>query len=266
MCERRTNDLRTPTLHDVQAVRVQAREADQLRDSLDEHGYDGECDAADSLLHAPAVEDHASWNDTSEGDQAAPEPVFGDPSSLLHNVLLDVVVRPAPAEEGTKQVSATGSDVEQTGLDGAREVEPRIQHVADRGQQAVHVPHQGGARHAHGDQVRVLVQADDAQRVRPVPHLGHLLAAWEPAKLDGSLVVDGLREEEEDQDASETGEGRLQPEDVAPGAESDDDAANEGSEGGTDEGARHEPAECRCAFGLVIFILCQSYGRSEMRR
>ncbi|KXT17322.1 hypothetical protein AC579_545 [Pseudocercospora musae] len=56
--------------------------------------------------------------------------------------------------------------------------------------------------------------------------------------------MDCFWEEDNDEDAAEACEGGLEPEDVAPGYEGDDYAANEGTEGWADKSPGHEPRVC----------------------
>lgn len=62
--------------------------------------------------------------------------------------------------------------------------------------------------------------------------------------------MDGFWLQEEAEEGCGACEGGLQPEDVAPGTECDDDAADEGAKGGTNEGSAEEPAQGCCALGL----------------
>lgn len=57
----------------------------------------------------------------------------------------------------------------------------------------------------------------------------HALCTRQGGELVGPAVVDCFGLEEDDEDGGEAGEGGLQPEDVAPGAEGDDDAADKGA-------------------------------------
>ena len=68
------------------------------------------------------------------------------------------------------------------------------------------------------------------------------LCSGEADEFVGALFVDGFRLQEEAEEGCGTGQGGLEPEDVAPGAECYDYAADEGAEGGADEGAAEEPA------------------------
>lgn len=44
------------------------------------------------------------------------------------------------AEERPDDVAAAGREIEESGLDGRGEVEARVQDVADRGEERIHVP------------------------------------------------------------------------------------------------------------------------------
>lgn len=238
------DDLCAPRLHDVQAVRVQARKAEQLGDALQEHDDDGQRDATFGLLDAPAVDEHAGGDDDAEGEEAAAQAVLGHAVAVaLADPLAHRAVGPAAAEEGAEEVSAAGRDVEEAGLDGAGEVEARVEHVPDRRQEGVHVPDQTAAREAGDEQVRVPVEAQDAHRVRPRPQLGGVVLPAESLELDGALAVDGLGQAEGDEEGGEAREGRLQPEDVPPTRVRDDDAADERPESRADECAGQEPRE-----------------------
>jgi len=61
-------------------------------------------------------------------------------------------------------------------------------------------------------------------------------------ELIRTLFVNGFWLQKETEEGCGTGQGGLQPEDVAPGTECYDYAADEGAEGGADEGAAEEPA------------------------
>jgi len=68
------------------------------------------------------------------------------------------------------------------------------------------------------------------------------LFSGEADEFVGAFLVDGFGLQEEAEEGCGAGEGGLQPEDVAPGTECYDYAADEGAEGGADEGAAEEPA------------------------
>lgn len=114
---------------------------------------------------------------------------------------------------------------------------------------------QGGGQRGRtydSNKIRVAVQLEHAERVRPLPHLGRLVRGLEPFELDRPLVVRRLGQEKQDQHAAEAAQRRLQPEDVAPRPERHDDAADEGPEGWPDERAGQEPGEGCAAFGLGL--------------
>lgn len=67
-------------------------------------------------------------------------------------------------------------------------------------------------------------------------------------------LVDGLGEEEVGEDRADGGECGLQVEDYAPGGVGYDYAANEGAEGGADEGSGEEPAHGCGALGGAVDV------------
>lgn len=81
----------------------------------------------------------------------------------------------------------------------------------------------------HSKQIRIPIQPNNAERVKPLPESVHLLRAREIRELVCAPVVDRFGLEEDDEEGGGAGEGRLQPEDVAPGTEGDDYAADEGT-------------------------------------
>ena len=150
--------LRGPTftLHHVETVGVQAGEAEQLCDALDEHCRHRQWDAAHRLLHAPAVDHHAAWDDRSDEGQAGTEPVFWHASAFAQDPASHCAVGPAPTEECPEQVTAAGGDVEEAGLYGRREMEAWVEHVAYGREEGVHIPHQAAGGETDDDKVRVL--------------------------------------------------------------------------------------------------------------
>lgn len=140
------NHVAAPPLHDVEAVRVEAGEAEQLRDALHKERDDDDRDPAHVLVHAPAVDEHARGDHAAEEGQRRPQAVLGHPRLLLGDVLLDHVVGVAAAEEGAEQVARPRGQVEEAGLHRGREVEAGVQDVADGREEGVHVPDQGGGR------------------------------------------------------------------------------------------------------------------------
>lgn len=78
-------------------------------------------------------------------------------------------------------------------------------------------------------QVWVAVQNDNAEGVKPLPHLLRLLLAGKSLKFLGSLLMDSLGLQKEAECSGGGCQSGLEPENVSPTTESDDDAANEGT-------------------------------------
>lgn len=76
-------------------------------------------------------------------------------------------------------------------------------------------------------QVRITVENEDAEGIQPLPHLLCLLLSRQSLQLSGTFVVDCFGLQEEAEGGGCPGQSRLQPEDVPPTAERDDDAADE---------------------------------------
>jgi hypothetical protein len=76
-------------------------------------------------------------------------------------------------------------------------------------------------------QIWVAIKNNDTERVQPLPHLLCFLLPEKSFKLCGTFLVDRLGLQEETEDSGCSGESSLQPEDIAPATESDDDTADE---------------------------------------
>ena len=81
----------------------------------------------------------------------------------------------------------------------------------------------------HGEQVRIAVQTDDAEGIEPLPEGMCSFVSREGLDLVCATVVDGFGLEEDDEQGCYAGQGGLQPEDVPPGAEGDDDSTDKGA-------------------------------------
>lgn len=231
-------------LHHVETVGVEGGKAEELRHPLYEHGRHRQWDTAHRLVDAPAVHQHASGNHDADERQTRSQPVFGHAPTLPPDPPLHHPIRPPAAEEGAQQISAAGRDVEEARLDRRGQVEARVEHVADRGQERVHVPHQATGGQAGDDEVRVFEQEDqDAQRGDQVSDSTGLGAPGEMGESVDRLGGNGFRQEDDHQDRGQATEGRLKPEDDPPGPVGDDDASDERSEGRSDETAREKPGQ-----------------------
>lgn len=60
------------------------------------------------------------------------------------NVFLDDVIGVPPAKEGAEQVARARREIEETGLQRGGQVEARVEDVADRREEGVHIPDKGG--------------------------------------------------------------------------------------------------------------------------
>jgi hypothetical protein len=128
---RLTNDLGTPTLHNIQTIRIQRREAEQLCDTLQKHHQDRKCDSANSFLHTPSIYNHACGDHTTEEDDTTPQAIFSFAVTSFLNVLLDNAIGVTSAEKGAEKVATPRCDVEESRLQGRGELEARVEDVAD---------------------------------------------------------------------------------------------------------------------------------------
>ncbi|KXT05468.1 hypothetical protein AC578_10975 [Pseudocercospora eumusae] len=179
--------------------------------------------------------------------------VFGDSeaSSFLY-VAFDYGVCPSSSEEGSGEVSAAWSYVEKTGLQGRREAETWVEHIPDWGEERVHVPHQRAACDRDDEEVWVTEEDYDASWIYPCPEFLGVFFSWEGFEFVGAFAMDCFGEEGDDENAAQTCEGALEPEDVAPGDEGDDYAADEWTKCWADKSPTHEPAVgCPSLYGSV---------------
>ena len=130
---RLTNNLRTPTLHNIQAIRIQTRETKQLRHTLQKHHHYRERHTTDPFLHAPSIDNHTRGDDAAEENKTAAQPVLSDAVAADANVLFHNVVGVTAAEECTQQVAAAGRNIEEAGLERGLQVEAWVEDVADGG-------------------------------------------------------------------------------------------------------------------------------------
>lgn len=107
-----TDYLGTPILHNIQAIRVQARETEQLSNTLEEHHDHRKCHAPKSLLDTPSVDDHASWHGTAQEHEAASKTILSNAFTADSDVLLDDVIGIPATEEGSEEVSTAWSNIE----------------------------------------------------------------------------------------------------------------------------------------------------------
>ena len=212
-------------VHHVETVGVQTGHAEELRDTLDEHGDDGDGDAADFLLEGPAVDEDTAGDDEDDVHEGGLEAVFGDThAAALGDAFLHAVVDPAAADETACEETGSGDEVEEAGLDGAVEVEAGVEDVADGGEEGVLVPDEGTGGETHAEDVGVPEEHDDHADGGDAVH-DHLGLLGEGVALEfaARLVGDRFREEADDQQGGESVHGAQQPEDNSPLAESNDD-------------------------------------------
>ena len=79
-------------VHNIHSVRVDARKANELPNTLDEHGDDRQHHAPLLFLEAPAVHEHAYRRHDAHEPQDAAEPVLGDGLIAFRLVFLDIVI------------------------------------------------------------------------------------------------------------------------------------------------------------------------------
>jgi len=109
---------------------------------LDEHHDYGKWDATEALLDRPTVDQHANRNHDAHKRQRASQTVFWDANTALRDVLLRYEIRVTPTKERPKDIPASRRQIEETTLDGAGEVEARVEGVPDGREERVHVPEQ----------------------------------------------------------------------------------------------------------------------------
>jgi hypothetical protein len=97
-----TNHFRTPTLHDIQTIRIQRREAKQLSNTLKKHHQDRKCDSANSLLHTPPVYNHARRDHAAKEDNTTSKAIFGNAVTSFSNVLFHDAIGVTSTEKGTE--------------------------------------------------------------------------------------------------------------------------------------------------------------------
>ncbi|TPX10768.1 uncharacterized protein E0L32_008337 [Thyridium curvatum] len=261
------DDLGAAPGHDVEAVRVEAREGVQLRDALGEERDDHERDAAGVLLDGPAVDEQRGGDDAAHEGQRRPQAVLGDPGAAAPpDPLLGHVVRVPPAAERADEVPAPGREVEQPALQGGGEAEARVEHVPDRREHREHVPEERGRGDADEVQVRVAEEPHDAPGVHHGPQDAELSPQRQAREVVGLAVEDGLGQQEEDGRGGRAREARLQPEDDAPRGVGDDDAADDGAEGRPREPAREVPAEGGAALRGAVDVADDRGAHEDQRR
>lgn len=212
-------------VHHVETVGVETGHAEELRDTLDEHGDDGDRDTANFLLERPAVNEDAAGDDEDDVHKGGLEAVFGDAhAAALGDAFFHAVVDPAAADETACEETGSGDEVKEAGLDGAVEVEARVEDIADGGEEGVLVPDQGTGSETNAEDVGILEEHNNNANGRDTVH-DHLCLLGEGVALEfaARLVGDRFREEADDQQGSESIHGAQQPEDNSPLAESDDD-------------------------------------------
>lgn len=79
----------------------------------------------------------------------------------------------------------------------------------------------------NGEKIQITVESNNAEGIQPLPHCMRFLRPGHSLEFYGALVMDRLRLEEENEDDGSSGQSSLEPKDVSPAAECDDDASNE---------------------------------------
>jgi hypothetical protein len=125
------NNLRPTSLHHIQTISIQTRKTEQLRHALHKHHHNGQRDAAEILLHAPSIQQHASRNHNPHEREGGAQAIFRDARPAQVGVFERDVVAVAAAEKGSEDVAEAGGEVEEPGLDGCGEVEAGVEDVAD---------------------------------------------------------------------------------------------------------------------------------------
>lgn len=142
-------------LHHVETVGIQARETEQLCHALQEHGQHGHRDAANGLVNSPPVDKNTSRDNDAQKDQTRLQSILRDTSPALADPFLDRMICPPSTHERTQKVSTPGSDIEESRLNRASEIEARVQHISDGREQGVLVPDQSTGRNAREEEIRV---------------------------------------------------------------------------------------------------------------
>lgn len=149
-------------MHHVETVGVETGHTEELRDTLNEHGDDGDWDAADFLLEGPAVNENATGDDENDMHEGRLEAVFGDAhAAALGDTFFHTVINPAAADETACEKTGSGDEIEEAGLDWAVEVEARVEDVADGGEEGVLVPDEGTGGKADAKNVGVPEEHND---------------------------------------------------------------------------------------------------------
>jgi len=139
---------------------------------LEKHHRDGQGDATEALFDGPAVDQHARGDDDAHEWEQAAQPVFWDAGAALGDVFNDNEVGVAATEEGAENVPAAGREIEESRLDRCRQVEPRVEDIADWSEERVHVPNERGRSERDHDEVWVLPETNYAPWIAHFPHDG----------------------------------------------------------------------------------------------
>lgn len=211
-------------MHHVETVGIETGHAEELRDTLDKHGDNGDGDAADFLLEGPAVDEDAAGDDEDDMHEGGFEAVFGDAhAAALGDAFLHAVVDPATTDETACEETGTGDEVEEAGLDGAVEVKTGVEDVTDWGEEGVLVPDESTGGETNAEDVGVPEEHDDHADGGDAMH-DHFSLLGEGMTLEfaARLVGNRFRKEANNQEGGESVQGAQQPEDNSPLAKSND--------------------------------------------
>lgn len=111
-----------------------------MSDALTKHHYDWEGDTAETFFDTPAVEQHRGGDGDAHEWESGAETIFWDAGSPLFGPFYGDIIRIATAEERTKDIATSWSEIEKPGLDGGGEVEAWVEDVADWCEEGVHIP------------------------------------------------------------------------------------------------------------------------------
>ena len=76
------------------------------------------------------------------------------------------------------------------------------------------------------EQIGIPVKTKNAEWIEPLPHLLCFFRSLESVELGGSLDVDGFGLHEEAESYRGAGQGSLEPENITPATEGDDDTSD----------------------------------------
>lgn len=126
------------------------------------------------------------------------------------------MIRPPAAEKGAQEIATPRGNVEETRLDGRGKIEARVENIAYRSKQRVHVPDETARCKPCYQDIRVAVKFQHPGGVHPSTKSASLFASGESYQLDGTLVVNCLGQQESNHDSRSRCKSSLQPEDILP--------------------------------------------------